>query len=159
MAKTKQRVFELPPIQEELATRRKVARLLETLKRSIYLEARVDEVKFGYSPVSFVPRFTLRLVVKPPIEPADLVPFDMFVTRAFIAPLTPKSPFYFEEALGHINLPWGKPVTEARMIKYFAPWVGRKVIAQIGLVEYQGTMRMRVEDLLPEDTYEEVTNG
>lgn len=137
--------FRLPAIASgEVRSRQAVLELLEASEGSVFLEAVVERIEFSRSIATARPVFKLVLLIKLPEVFEDLPAFHAYISRAFIAPVLPSDPFWFEEALGPIKVPWGDERTEPELQELFASWVGRGVLAEVRMMEYMGVERVHV---------------
>ena len=149
---TKERVYTLPSLPDkETLTRRAIAQLALIIEQPIYLQADVVTVDISSSALVKDPIFTVTLLVQPPEGFADLVPIRIRLTRRLRAPSRRTDSFWFEEALGHLDFPWGETKTETQLRDIFQPWIGKKALVKVELIEYRGVERIHYTDIVPED--------
>lgn len=137
-----------PETNPETQTLNALLALTLQLEVPLHLKAIVEDTDVPHSLMSGHPYFKLKLLVSPPEGTDNLMPVTMYLARAIHAPKTPNEPFWFEDELGKLNIPWGQKLTPEQAKKVFKPWVGKEVLAVLDTVEYKGITRLHIAKIL-----------
>jgi hypothetical protein len=124
----------------EIQTRRAIVDILTKTPRPLYLKCEVTRVHVRAPRLGPYPILQLDLLVSPPDEMPKLVLFRVYISR-HIRPLKiPDEPFWFEEVLGKVSIPWGSTLSEDASNAVFKDWIGKTALVKLDITSFDGTV-------------------